>query len=155
MLHDDVTIRPARPEDLPTIVRLRDALNALERAGCPYAPIQRMTVEQFTARWGGTIADPTHCWRLVEARGTAVGFGLIYLLPHTDPPGAFIHWAYLEPDHRRGGVGRRLFDHLAEWAREQGAARIELQFIDGNDAAQAFWTRMGFRPYARKCVYAL
>jgi hypothetical protein len=30
--------------------------------------------------------------------------------------------------------------------------RVELQFIDGNSIAERFWTKMGFRPYARKCV---
>ena len=152
---DGFTIRPARPGDLPAIVRLRDSLNALERAGCPHAPQQRLTLDAFTARWGGTLPDPRYGWRVAEADGAAVGFGLIYLLPDVTPPAAFLHWAYLEPAHRGHGKGRRLFAELAGWARGQGAGRIELQFIDGNDTAAAFWTRLGFRPYARRCVVDL
>src|SRR5262245_52776674 len=35
-------IRAARAEDLPAIVAMRDALNALELVGSPHAPIQRL-----------------------------------------------------------------------------------------------------------------
>ncbi|HXG12470.1 MAG TPA: GNAT family N-acetyltransferase [Gemmataceae bacterium] len=148
-----VIIRPATAADLPAIVAMRDALNDLERAGCPHAAIQRMTLEEFTAVWGGTLASPTHCWRIVEAGGRPVGFGLIYLVfPQTRSPGAFLHWAYLDPAYRRQGLGRALLDHLLDWARAAGAQRVELQFIDGNEAAERFWTKAGFRPFARKCV---
>src|SRR5262249_54302015 len=108
------------------------------------------------AMWGSTFDNPNHCWQIVEIDGRPVGFGLIYLTtPRTAPPGAYIHWAYLEENHRRSGLGRKLLDHLIDWARRQGAGRIELQFIDGNHIAERFWTKMGFRPYARKCVYYL
>lgn len=150
---DIVTFRPASADDLPAIVALRNKLNILELAGSPHAPIQRLGVDEFTALWGLTLTRPDHCWRIVEAAGQAVGFGLIYLLPNSRPLGAFIHWAYLEPEYRCRGWGQALFDHLMDWARNQRAARIELQFIEGNEAAQRFWSKMGLRTYARKCVY--
>ena len=152
---EPVVIRPARREELPAIVAMRDALNALELRGSPHAPIQRLTADEFAAAWGATFDDPGHHWVLVEAGALPVGFGLIYLLPKTNPPGAFIHWAYLDPAHRRLGLGQRLLDDLVGWARGQGARRIELQFIEGNEAARRFWTKAGFRPYAQKCVYYL
>src|SRR5262249_23561037 len=60
-----VALRPARRDDLPAIVAMRDALNALELAGSPHAPIQRLTVDEFAALWGPTFDDPRHCWRVV------------------------------------------------------------------------------------------
>jgi GNAT superfamily N-acetyltransferase len=135
---------------------MRDELNALELTGCPHASIQRLSVEEFTALWGGTLDDPSSCWRIVEVDRRPVGFGLIYLAaPRTRPPGAFLHWAYLDQRYRHQGLGRLLLDDLLNWARAQGANRVELQFIDGNEAAYRFWTKMGFRPYARKCVHYL
>jgi GNAT superfamily N-acetyltransferase len=149
---DAIAIRPARLEDLPTLVTMRDALNALEREGCPHAPIQRLSLDEFTALWGGTLYDRQHCWRIVEQLGKPIGFALVYLLPKSRPLGAFLHWAYLQPEQRRQGLGRVLLDHLVEWMRGQGAVRIELQFIEGNEGARQFWTKVGFRPYAQRCV---
>jgi GNAT superfamily N-acetyltransferase len=151
-----VGVRPATTDDLPAIVAMRNDLNALELSACPHAAIQRMTLEQFTTHWGRTIGDPDHCWLIVEAGRQPAGFGLIYLTtPRIEPPPAFIQWAYLAAPHRRRGAGRMLFDHMADWARTKGAGRIELQFIEGNEPAERFWTKVGFRPYARKCVLYL
>lgn len=148
-----VSIRPARRSDLPSLVALRDRLNAHELAGSPHAPIVRLSVEEFAAVWGPTLDSAVHCWRVLEAAGQPVGFGLIYLqTPETRPPGAFLHWAYLEPVHRRQGLGQFLLDDLLAWARSQGANRVELQFIEGNESARSFWMKTGFRPYARRCV---
>jgi GNAT superfamily N-acetyltransferase len=150
------TIRPATADDLPAIVAMRNDLNDLERAGCPHAAIQRLTLDEFAAAWGPTLTSPAHCWRVVESDGRPVGFGLLYLLyPHTAAPGAFVQWAYLAPACRRMGAGQALAEALFDWARSQGAKRVELQFIDGNALAENFWGKLGFRPFARKCVREL
>ena len=148
-----LSIRPATIEDLPAIVAMRDKLNALELIGSPHAPIQKLSVDEFTVLWGESFQDPNHCWLLMDAGITPVGFGLIYLLPKSRPLGAYIHWTYLEAEHRRNGDGQALVRELIAWATSKGARRVELQFIEGNDIARQFWTKLGFQPYARKCVY--
>lgn len=153
---DSITLRPARLDDLPAIVAMRDTLNRLELSACQHAAIVPLSLDQFAAIWTSSFSSPNHCWRVVEAGGRLVGFGLIYLLnPRTEPPGAYVHWAFVEEEYRRHGVGKKLLDELLGWAKHQGAGRVELQFIDGNVAAERFWTKMGFRPFARKCVYYL
>jgi GNAT superfamily N-acetyltransferase len=150
------TLRPATPDDLPAIVAMRDDLNVLELRGCPHASIQKLTLDQFAALWGHTFDDPAYCWRIVEVDRQPAGFGLIYLQsPRTEPPGAYIHWAYVKEGTRRRGLGQALLDDLVSWARGHGANRVELQFIEGNEIARRFWTKMGFRPYAFKCVHYL
>jgi GNAT superfamily N-acetyltransferase len=135
---------------------MRNDLNSHELEGCPHASIQKLTLEQFAAHWGPTLQDPDHCWRIVEVEGRPIGFGLIYLLkPKLDPPAAFVHWAYMERGRRRQGLGQLLLDQLLEWARSRRVERVELQYIDGNEAAEQFWSKLGFRPYARKCVLRL
>ncbi len=148
-----IIFRPATAADLPVLVAMRDELNTLELTGSPQAPIQRLGVEAFAALWAHTLDSPDHCWRIAEADGKPVGFGLIYMMkPLTEPPGAFLHWAYLRKRHRRQGAGSQLLDQLLAWARAKGVNRVELRFIDGNEAAQQFWTKMGFQPFARQCV---
>lgn len=148
----DVTFRQATLDDLPVIVGLRDDLNVLERQACSFALIQRMTVEQFADKWGHSFADPDHYWLLAESSGQALGYGLIYLIPKTKPLGAFVHWMYLSPLARGQGLGRKMFENLASWARGRGARHIDLQYIEGNTSAAGFWKKMGFAEYARKCV---
>jgi GNAT superfamily N-acetyltransferase len=151
-----ITIRPGTTADLPAIVAMRDRLNELERQGCAHASIIPMSLEQFTAMWSGTFSSPHHCWRIVEQDGQPVGFALIYVsIPRTTPAGAYLHWAYLEPTVRRGGVGQQLFTALRDWAATQGVNRIELQYIEGNGTAERFWKKMGFRSYATRCVQYL
>jgi ribosomal protein S18 acetylase RimI-like enzyme len=50
---------------------------------------------------------------------------------------------------RRRGLGARLMDEIAEWARRQGAAELVLTVWAGNDAAQAFYERLGYRELSR------
>jgi GNAT superfamily N-acetyltransferase len=142
--------------DWPAIVAMRNDLNALELQGCPHASIQKLTLTEFQAHWGPTLDDPDYCWRIVEVVGRPIGFGLVYVVkPKVEPLAGFVHWAYLEPDQRRQGRGELLLDHLLQWARAKKVQRVELQFIDGNEIAERFWQKLGFRPYARKCVRML
>jgi RimJ/RimL family protein N-acetyltransferase len=146
-------LRPAVEADLPAIVAMRNRLNALELAGSPHAPIQRLSEEDFAALWGHTLQSPQHCWRVLEADGRPVGFGLIYLItPAPQTPGAFLHWAYLEEEYRRQGHGQALLEALLAWARERGVQRVELRYIEGNEFAARFWQKTGFRTFARQCV---
>src|SRR5262249_4209338 len=99
-------LRPATAADLPRIVAMRDQLNALELAGCPHASIQKLSVEQFASLWGPTLTKPDYCWRVIESDGQVIGYGLIFLnQPRTTPPSAYVQWAYLDPAHRRRGMG--------------------------------------------------
>src|SRR5262249_55432574 len=126
-MQTDPLIRAAKLSDLPAIVAMRDSLNVLERSGCPHASIIPLSLEQFTALWGSTFDSPSHCWRIVEVDHRPVGFGLIYLTsPRTTPPSAYVQWAYLEETQRRSGLGQKLFEQLTDWAKQQGASRIEL-----------------------------
>jgi ribosomal protein S18 acetylase RimI-like enzyme len=50
---------------------------------------------------------------------------------------------------RRQGLGRRLMDELAAWARRQGAAELVLTVWAGNREAEAFYERLGYRVLSR------
>jgi GNAT superfamily N-acetyltransferase len=145
-------VRAAAASDLPAVVAMRDALNALELAGSPHAPIQRFSVAEFAEQWEPTLTDPAYCWRVVEVEGRLIGFGLIYLIGQKPPLGAFLHWAYLESAYRRQGLGQLLFQHLLRWASSVGANRVELRYIEGNEKAEQFWAKAGFKTFARQCV---
>jgi ribosomal protein S18 acetylase RimI-like enzyme len=77
----------------------------------------------------------------------------VYDTPH-DPTMVPLRRAHVETlvvgaAHRRRGLGAKLMDEVAAWARRQGAAELVLTVWAGNDAAQAFYERLGYRELSR------
>jgi GNAT superfamily N-acetyltransferase len=50
--------------------------------------------------------------------------------------------------HRGAGHGRKLVEQVAAWATKEGMSRITLLADRGNQAALAFYARLGFEPSA-------
>ena len=50
----------------------------------------------------------------------------------------------IDPDHRRCGIGSELVDWLERSAQVAGIARITLEARASNDAARAFYGRLGY-----------
>ncbi len=55
----------------------------------------------------------------------------------------------VQPDHRRGGLGRALMNALLEWGAEQGARTAYLQVLADNEPAMRLYERLGFREHHR------
>ena len=81
-----------------------------------------------------------------------------------DPHPASYHVADLglmvAASHRRLGIGRALLTRAAEWARENGVAKLELHVFPDNEPAIALYESFGFvregyrrRHYRRKDDY--
>lgn len=49
-------------------------------------------------------------------------------------------------DYRGKGIGRRLLEELAVYAREEGYDRLRLDVIDTNSGARKLYERVGFKP---------
>ncbi len=48
------------------------------------------------------------------------------------------------PDSRGTGAAEQLVEAVADWAREQDAARLRLWVVEGNDRAERVYRRLGF-----------
>jgi ribosomal protein S18 acetylase RimI-like enzyme len=57
---------------------------------------------------------------------------------------------WVDPAARGTGLGLRLVEAVADWAREQGAAAVELSVTTNNAAAAAFYARTGFAETGRR-----
>lgn len=57
------------------------------------------------------------------------------------------------PDHRRGGIGRRLVEMVIAKSIEHGAARLFLEVAEDNSAAQQLYRTLGFVPVGRRPGY--
>ncbi|GEM_PF-3499539 len=56
---------------------------------------------------------------------------------------------YVSPGHRGQGVGKKMIGALVDYARDLGAARIDLLADVGNDVAQNLYKRFGFKGRTR------
>lgn len=121
-------IRRARPEDRAALAALVLDSNGYE------APAARAMIAAFVPRWAFTEADEV--W-LDEEAGEMLGFH--QLIPH-GPETLELDLFFTANAAQGKGVGRRLFDHMAQRARALGATAV---VISSNPKAAEFYRRMG------------
>lgn len=92
-----------------------------------------------------------------EADGRAAGFAQLYpTFCSVAAARIFILYdLFVRPDARRGGCGAALLRAAANFARSDGAARLELSTAPTNHAARALYQREGWRRVEEFEVYAL
>ncbi len=139
-------IRAAVPSDLDTLTDLRVAFIAevrgLDEEGL--APELRAPTRDFIERHAD--AGELHSWLAVH-EGAAVGAVSLLLLSMPPLPGeprhhdGYVLNMYVEPSHRRDGVGQRLFDACTAAGEALGVRRM---FLITTDAGRPLYERSGF-----------
>jgi ribosomal protein S18 acetylase RimI-like enzyme len=109
--------------------------------------VGRQHAPEVYARW---LKDPScRCWLAEHLPGRApVGYAVVTPpdLPLSDlaPGDLEIRRIYLLHRFQRGGLGRRLMDEVIAHARRTGCPRVLLGVYSRNEAALAFYARLGF-----------
>ena len=82
---------------------------------------------------------------IVESEGEAVGYALFYTTFSSFEcrGGIWLEDVYVKPEHRRGGVGLRIMEHLAALALERGHVRLEWCALEWNEPALNFYAKLG------------
>jgi len=102
--------------------------------------------------WGGpttALAHPLFFHELgedaliVEDAGRMVGFLLGFVTPRA-PRVGYIHLVGIDPEYRRRGVGRALYEAFAARARAQGARQLKAITTPGNQGSVEFHQANGF-----------
>ncbi|MGD0103790.1 MAG: GNAT family N-acetyltransferase [Rhodopila sp.] len=135
-------IRPARPVDIPAILRLIRGLADYERM------LHEVTITESELREALFGATPRITAVLAEARGATIGLALFYYTFNTFKarPNIFLEDLFVEPQHRGNGVGLALMRHLARLAVSQNCGRIEWRVLNWNQPAIDFYHRLGAKP---------
>jgi len=130
----------ATAEDLPQLADLLAELFALESDFRPERDKQlrglKLILDEpalgrlFVLRIAGQVAGMANA---LIAVSTAEG-GRVLLLEDV----------IVGREHRGGGFGRRLVEHVLDWASEQGMTRVTLLADRDNHAALDFYRRLGF-----------
>jgi GNAT superfamily N-acetyltransferase len=135
-----VRIRPARPDDLETIVEFNAAL-AWES--------EHLKLDRATLHAGVTagLTDTNKaCYFMAESNGQVVG-QLMLTLEWSDWRNGWLWWiqsVYVVPEARRQGVFRALYQHVAEAARCAGnVVGLRLYMERDNSRAEATYLALG------------
>ncbi len=102
--------------------------------------------------WGGPAgrrADPMFFYEfgehalVAEQDGQLIGFLLGVMVPAPSATG-YVHLVGIHPDHRRRGVGKRLYEQFAERCRGAGMKRLKSLASSGHEGPVRFHESMGF-----------
>jgi ribosomal protein S18 acetylase RimI-like enzyme len=93
-------------------------------------------------------------WLVAEANGAVVGF-VVGTLHHTTAddewevvptPRGRVDELYVQPQHRRRGIGRNLMANVEKWLREQGCEIVRVEVFAPNESARDFYEALGYAP---------
>ncbi len=136
-----ITLRAARPDDVPLILRFIRGLAEYERlAHACIATEDGLTRTLFGERPGAEVV-------LAYVDHEAVGFALFFHNYSTflAQPGLYLEDLFVDPAFRSRGVGRALLAHLAAIAEARDCGRLEWSVLDWNVDAIAFYEKLGAR----------
>ncbi|HTQ41398.1 MAG TPA: GNAT family N-acetyltransferase [Polyangiaceae bacterium] len=145
-------VRPVQPADLPAVGRLAGQLVRYHYALDPRRFMLIDRVEEGYAHFLGREASNPRAVVLCAAEepsGEIVGYAYGTLEGRDwnallDPHGA-LHDVLVDPGVRRAGLGARLVLETCRRLEALGAPRVLLHTAVQNEAAQALFSKLGFR----------
>lgn len=150
-----ITIDAGTHDDTPYLHQAMAALLAHVRDTSQDAYLLRLTDRYIedSERWLGEIMSSDESMVLVAKwDGIAIGYAIGSITRpfiercEIEAIGLIEH-CWVEPAHRTRGVASELVDALECWFREQSIEFADVQYLLGNNEAEATWTRLGYRPY--------
>ena len=135
---DETTIRAVDEADVETLFKLIVELAEYEKLADKVrgdAEVLRRTL--FEERAAEAL--------LLERGGEAIGYAIFFTTFSSFEcrSGIWMEDVYVRPEHRRGGIGRRVIEHLAQLAIERGHVRLEWCALDWNEPALNFYDKLG------------
>jgi GNAT superfamily N-acetyltransferase len=136
-----MTIRPAREDDVPVILRLIQGLAEYERLAD-----QAVATE---ADLRATLFGPRPYAEVVLAEDDSIlGFALFFHNYSTfrGKPGVYLEDLFVIPEARGRGVGKALLLHVRDIAVARGCGRMEWAVLSWNEPAIGFYRKLGAEP---------
>ncbi len=121
-------IRPYRPSDQDSVVALWHACDLTRAWNDPHQDIARK------------LAVDPEFFLVCEDEGEIVGSAMFGYEGHR----GWVNYLGVSPAHRRKGLARALMQEGERLLREAGCPKLNLQVREGNLAAMAFYTSLGY-----------
>lgn len=135
-------IRPAQPDDTPTICGLIRELAEYEKL------THQVVLEEQRVHEHLFGSQPCVEAILAEESDQVVGFALFFSNYSTflGRPGIYLEDLYVKPGHRGAGHGRALLAEVARLAVERDCGRLEWAVLNWNQPSIEFYNRLGGEP---------
>ena len=136
---NDVRIRPAGEADVPLvfdlILELAEYEKLADKVGGDADVLRRTLFEEKAAE----------ALLIETGDGEAIGYAIFFTTFSSFEcrSGLWLEDVYVRPEHRRGGIGRAVMEHLAQLARQRGHVRLEWVALDWNEPALKFYEGLG------------
>jgi len=140
-------IRAAVPDDAPAIATLHVTVwRATYRDLAPPDALQILDLQFRLERWIKTLETGERTVLVTESGGHIIGIGTAGAasVPELTPHGEILY-LYVDPAFGGRGIGRALMRALAGALQRQGFRSAALGVVVGNDAAVAFYQKLGGR----------
>jgi diamine N-acetyltransferase len=149
----NVSIRPARPEDLVALARLLDEIVAFHHGEDPVQFREPVAVEH-SRYLEERLQDPDAAVFIAEDESVLAGIAVTVIqeAPPLLNPNRFVLLENLAvaSKFRRTGVGRKLVDAAVLWTRARNIQELDLNVYEFNRSAIRFYEAIGFRTVSRR-----
>lgn len=135
---EQTVIRSANEDDCELLVELiRELANYEKLADKVVGDAETLRRTLFEQRAAEAL--------MLEAGGEPIGYAIFFITFSSFEcrSGIWLEDVYVRPEHRRGGVGRLVMEHLAALALERGHVRFEWCALDWNEPALSFYDGLG------------
>lgn len=157
------TVRSARKEDLDSLAALLLTLqDHLEASNPNLWQMKQKARQGFRAQIANRLQASDSLTLVAEhIEDGVVGLingRLVRNSRYTPSRAGIIDQAFVQPDHRRRGVGAALVAAICSYFADHQVNDLSLRYVVGNEEAAAFWTALGFEPRivtvgaSRECV---
>jgi dephospho-CoA kinase len=139
-----VTVRPARRDDIRDAAGVADVLNAVIAEGRHTALTGHWTPEAEQA-FLQSLRPRSEVF-VADVAGRVVGFQVIEpFVSYTSTMDHVAHWGtYVAPGFRGRGIGRRLAEATLEFARNHGYEKAVIYVLADNIGGLAYYRSLGF-----------
>lgn len=136
--NQEILIRPAREDDVPTILRFIIELAEFEHAADQIQSTEKGLHEVLFVRHG---ADAVIC----EKNGIPIGFAIwaYSFSTFTGKQTLYIDDIYVQEADRGKGIGSKIFSYLAQVAAEKDCARMDWYCMETNISGKEYYRNIG------------
>jgi ribosomal protein S18 acetylase RimI-like enzyme len=142
-----IITRPAKMEELPTLLQFEQGVIEFERAFDP-------TLKEKDASYydlADLIQSDQSEVLVVEVDGQIVASGYAQIRKANDylrhQQYAYMGFMYVLPEYRGQGFNARIMDGLIVWGNQKGIAEFRLDVYAGNAGAIRAYEKIGFVPH--------